>query len=374
MGGMPSCKCNKTTEAEELDLEKEKMDSEKKYKEMQQEEHNLNFGSSEKEGSYENAKSGNRVIHQKQSSLDMGIDIYDDNIFNGKIQIVEDTVNLSSIKNLPSAQTNAMLISKRFQNYKKGLNNAPLEVINEITNDMSRTSQYDTKSITTLKNSPYMSGKNNELMNYKTNLNQNEISMMSKSGYVSNSVYNGGHPNNGGISQFNSINSHNNILNYSTVKEVEESHENTIPNKEIESKKRKERFNISNIISEQKLLNCSDGIILLTIHFIEEIIFQSELKKLINYSIKVYSTQMYSSRFCVITKNEFRYYKSKEQLLTMQKPLMTIPFFQIKEVDFFHMDSNKKNGASNGGSNKKDDHFYISLLGSPLKMNESSKL
>jgi hypothetical protein len=52
-----------------------------------------------------------------------------------------------------------------------------------------------------------------------------------------------------------------------------------------------------------------------------------------------------------MTKTEFRYYKSKEQFLTLQKPLCVIPYFQISEVNL---------GKSKPNS-KKFDLLYIRL-------------
>jgi hypothetical protein len=63
---------------------------------------------------------------------------------------------------------------------------------------------------------------------------------------------------------------------------------------------------------------------------------------MINNEIKAHSTQMFSSRFCLITKTEFRYYKSKEQFLTLQKPLCIIPYFQINEINLLKSKPNLK--------------------------------
>ncbi len=76
----------------------------------------------------------------------------------------------------------------------------------------------------------------------------------------------------------------------------------------------------------------------------------SELQRLINKQITSHSSCLYSTRLCLITKTEFRYYKSKEQYLTMQKPLRVIPFSSISEVNFAK--SSKQNTL---------DHFYIKL-------------
>lgn len=65
-----------------------------------------------------------------------------------------------------------------------------------------------------------------------------------------------------------------------------------------------------------------------------EIIFHGELNKMINYEINAHKPKMYSERFCTLYKKEFRYYKSRESLITMQKPLCVIPLTQIARVSF----------------------------------------
>ena len=80
-------------------------------------------------------------------------------------------------------------------------------------------------------------------------------------------------------------------------------------------------------------------------------IFLSELQRMINKQVTSHTTTLYSSRICVITKSEFKYYKSKESYLRMQKPLRSIPISSIIEVDFVNANKKRKNL----------DHFYIKL-------------
>jgi hypothetical protein len=80
-------------------------------------------------------------------------------------------------------------------------------------------------------------------------------------------------------------------------------------------------------------------------------VFISELQRMINKQVTWHTTTLYSSRLCVITKSEFKYYKSKESYLRMQKPLRSIPINSIIEVDF--VKANKKG--------KTLDHFYIKI-------------
>jgi len=53
---------------------------------------------------------------------------------------------------------------------------------------------------------------------------------------------------------------------------------------------------------------------------------------MINNEVTAHSTKLFSSRFCLITNSEFRYYKSKEQFLRLQKPLFVVPFFRFTEA------------------------------------------
>lgn len=72
---------------------------------------------------------------------------------------------------------------------------------------------------------------------------------------------------------------------------------------------------------------------------IDEVLFQSSLKKVIN---KANSSIIYSERFCTITKMEFRCYKSKEQFLTLQKPIQVIPFFEIIDICLVNIKPNSR--------------------------------
>ena len=81
----------------------------------------------------------------------------------------------------------------------------------------------------------------------------------------------------------------------------------------------------------------------------KEMLFHGELQKLINYEINAHKPQMYSTRFCLLFEDEFRYYKSKEQFLTKQKPLCVVPLCQITKIYFA-----KKNKINN-----KVDHIIL---------------
>ncbi len=82
-----------------------------------------------------------------------------------------------------------------------------------------------------------------------------------------------------------------------------------------------------------------------------EVIFLSELQRMMNKQATSNSTCLYSNRMCVVTKTQFRYYKSKESYLRMQKPQRVIPLCSIIEVNFVNANKKRKNL----------DHFYIKL-------------
>ena len=80
-------------------------------------------------------------------------------------------------------------------------------------------------------------------------------------------------------------------------------------------------LNIFNIISKNKLVNLKDNSILCN-SILEKIIKIPEKSKII-----------YNERFCVLTKKNFSYYKSKESYLNLGKPLLLIDLKNIIKVE-----------------------------------------
>ena len=60
---------------------------------------------------------------------------------------------------------------------------------------------------------------------------------------------------------------------------------------------------------------------------------------------------LYTTILCLITKREFRFYKSKDCYMRLQKPLRVIPLSSIIEVDLVKVNDTTKNL----------DHFYVKL-------------
>ena len=71
-------------------------------------------------------------------------------------------------------------------------------------------------------------------------------------------------------------------------------------------------FNINNIVSEYRLNHLKEN----------EIIYSGTLQKILKIPEK--NTITYSERFCLLTKNYFAYYKSKESYISLNKPLLLL--------------------------------------------------
>lgn len=93
-----------------------------------------------------------------------------------------------------------------------------------------------------------------------------------------------------------------------------------------------EIISITTIIPEHKLLNATE----------EDVMFQSNVKRLLNQKVGNHLSQTFCDRFCVVTVNLVRLYKSKEQFLTMAKPTNIFPLNGIKSVKRFYLKGNKK--------------------------------
>lgn len=112
----------------------------------------------------------------------------------------------------------------------------------------------------------------------------------------------------------------------------------TTTKKSFYKQPRKNQFpDIYSVIPEKLLTSC-DG---------NELLFISDLKKMININAK--ERVKYSDRFCMVTKDNFILYNSKENYITLKRPLAILPINQITRVVLF-----KLNPLGIGY-----DHFYI---------------
>jgi hypothetical protein len=89
---------------------------------------------------------------------------------------------------------------------------------------------------------------------------------------------------------------------------------------------------ITSIIPEHKLLNATD----------DDVLFQSNVKRLLNQKIGNHISQTFCDRFCVMTRNVVKLYKSREQFLKMSKPTNVFPMNGVKSVKRFHLKGNNK--------------------------------
>ena len=80
----------------------------------------------------------------------------------------------------------------------------------------------------------------------------------------------------------------------------------------VENKEIIEEFDIKNIIPEYRLSHLKD----------DEIIYSGTLEKILKIPEK--NSIVYSQRFCIMTKNYFAYYKSKESYISLNKPMLLI--------------------------------------------------
>lgn len=92
---------------------------------------------------------------------------------------------------------------------------------------------------------------------------------------------------------------------------------NTNPNNNTLEK----QYSITDLISRKKLKQLNDN----------DIVFTSELDKMINNQDKKAVT--YSTRFCVLTPKYFAYYSSKENFLSLTRPLCQLNLSLISNID-----------------------------------------
>jgi hypothetical protein len=113
-------------------------------------------------------------------------------------------------------------------------------------------------------------------------------------------------------------------------------------------------FAIATIIPEKKL----------TSTIIDDIMFQSNLKRLLNQRIQNHVSQNFCERFAICTKTTLKLYKSKEQFLKFSKPVNIIQLSEIKSVNRFSL---------NHYSDLKLHFFVIDFRGNPEKQTQKGK-
>ena len=127
-------------------------------------------------------------------------------------------------------------------------------------------------------------------------------------------------------------NNNNNNNNNNETKNIKKNNKNKIKFPDLYS------------IVPEKLLKESDG---------NELLFVSELSKMININMK--ERVKYAERFCMLTKDNFVIYNSKENYITLKRPLAVLQTKDITRVVLF-----KLNKLASGF-----DHFYICFNKNP---------
>jgi len=75
-----------------------------------------------------------------------------------------------------------------------------------------------------------------------------------------------------------------------------------------------------------------------------DIFFQSDLMK---FSFQFTHSHLFSNKFCVISKKEFKYYKSKESFIRLENPITVVPLKNILSCNYIINDMNSKNKKDN---------------------------
>lgn len=107
-----------------------------------------------------------------------------------------------------------------------------------------------------------------------------------------------------------------------------------------------DEMNLSNVIEKVSLMN----------NLLDDVIFYSELQKLNhndNFS-KGYNRK-YITRFCAVSKKEFKYFQSKEKFITLQKPINMINFSMMKKVSLIDFEDEEKKKILNKKNSKNFD-------------------
>jgi hypothetical protein len=131
---------------------------------------------------------------------------------------------------------------------------------------------------------------------------------------------------------------------------------------EKEEERGNKYIDISKLITPSKLMQMSN----------DDIILHGELFKLSTEVNKSYDVRSYAytTKFCVLTKSEFKIYNSKIDFLKMLKPKLCIPLKDILEVNFLpgnfikSMPVKKLNIKENGKLNGQIYHMYLRVHGS----------
>lgn len=329
MGAEFSCKCNRNVDkSKELDFESEQIEIEE-YEDEEDGDHIQIEEEDTKHKNINNMYSSNAygsdplTTHKKTTSSEIRMDIYEDDNFG----------NLSSKF---SALDNPFARSKvQHSNYKSNKGTV-LEVIREHnisspSRDLSH--RLSLPNLVKEQNEKEESEhKENQSPNRKVKFdNENEIKHINNK---QKEDYYFIHKGDGSLTDREMITQSRDLIISSVPKIC-----NSPPKKKRNDSNSYKQ--ITKIIPEVRLLHCKD----------DDILYHSELKKILNHEVKSHFSQLYSKRFCILTKTEFRYYNSKEQFIRKQKPLFAVSLTNISKVSTV-----KLNDASTI-----DDHFFITI-------------
>jgi len=230
-------------------------------------------------------------------------------------QIID--ISKNSIENEKKENINESNILKNNQN-----NNITKEIkendINDNNNQIKEEGRIPKKEMPSIKNE----NKTRNVINELAELNENDINENINNTDIMNDI-----KNNKKESELENNDIIDNISHKSEEGEkIKEQQENNIYNNnlvinDVNHKKSGIAYNIYNILPKNKLNQIQDNTILCH-GFLEKIIKIPSKNKFI-----------YNERFCILTKKNFCYYKSKENYLNLWKPLFSIDLKYIKKIE-----------------------------------------
>ena len=284
---------------------------------------------------------------------------HNENYFNQTNEIKQGNIHLEEKKEVIEDK-----IVEQKNNNNNINNNEFIEDIEEIKQDVINNEKENEKENKKLKAAP---PKKNNNKNKKGNNNSNK-----KNNNLTNNNTEKNTPNK---NNNNGIKEENNIINEKNNEKIIENKENNnneniennnnenIENNNIDNNEKIENNenNNNNEINEEKTIKnditrikLPDVFSILTEKILldnsyNEPIFVSELNKMSNFSVQ--EKVKYNDRFCVLTKMAFLIYHSKENYITVKRPLAEIPIRNINNIVLFKI--NKRMIGY--------DHFYISI-------------
>ena len=227
-----------------------------------------------------------------------------------KLKMKKENYNEEKSGNLIKFDNNIHIVNFNKKKVQKNNNINDINDMNEINENIEKNKNKKKKN-----NNDEFNIINNDLV-YITNKNNNINDNLEYNNYSKENQYNSNNNDNDINYDNHEINNFDNNYNgnyYDKNNMVNKESSNILNIKKI--------INIYSIIPKKKILKLNDN----------SIICNSILEKIIKIPEK--NKIIYNERFCVLTKKNFSYYKSKENYLNLTKPLLSIDLKNIIKVE-----------------------------------------